>query len=257
MKHISRGKGLFGLNSSNDFTIQTFLFWEKNVFANFANRLLFNIPETFLLFLHLNCLLDYSYLSHPYSNSSGEKDWTFSLDCINTSQHRQLLSRLDNSAEDNCFFFKVLHSNRTHEKWKKVLAFRSEQLQTELICMTHLQKYNFSVSTVALKELNWSFSSPCAFKSFGMYFIAITGFGTVDKIVCISLIKYLAQLSTYFHDSCAVPRAKHYIIPINQIWHAFTQNKVKSLNGLSNVMENMQWFGSYQRFLASGVKSSF
>lgn len=36
-------------------------------------------------------------------------------------------------------------------------------------------------------------------------------------------------------------QGKHYIIPINQIWHAFTGNEIKSLNGFSHAMKNMQW----------------
>lgn len=75
-------------------------------------------------------------------------------------------------------------------------------------------------------------------------FNTITGLSAADKIVCISPPKYPPQLSTHFHDSCVAPRPGRYIIPINQIWHAFTADEVESLNGLGKVMGSTRRFES-------------
>lgn len=99
----------------------------------------------------------------------------------------------------------------------------------------------------------FSFNTQQVFGSFNTYFNAITGLAATDKSLCVSLIKYLPQLSAYFCDSCVVPRLQHYIVPINQIWHAFTQNEVKSFSGFRKTRARLEKL----LCLGSRVGSSF
>lgn len=127
---------------------------------------------------------------------------------------------------------------------KKIFVFIPELIITSAACWTYETNSTY---------LNWS-NIPLGgvtrvprklFQSLHTFFNTIMGLSAADKIVCISLLKYLPQLSTYFHDSCVAPRPERYIIPINQIWHAFTADEVESLNGLGKVIENTQHFESY------------
>lgn len=72
------------------------------------------------------------------------------------------------------------------------------------------------------------------FQSFDTYFNTIMRPGATDKSVCISLIKYLPQLSTYFHDSRVVPRAS--IISFQSIKSDMLSLEMKSSPWMALVM---------------------